>query len=173
MTNLTVLDAALAGNIYFNIHSTTFPAGEVRGQLTLVADNRSPAGVGTVTFSAILNGENEVQTPPVVTDANGTGTVTFSIAADGSVTYSSTIELTDFDVARLTVGHLHQAPAGTNGPVVVDLLDDARDDGAIEGNLIEGDNFVLEAASFGVVESRASLRSMPTPWVRPSRRVRT
>ncbi|MBA4081196.1 MAG: hypothetical protein C0496_08020, partial [Erythrobacter sp.] len=153
MTNLTVLDAALAGNIYFNIHSTTFPAGEVRGQLTLVADNRSPAGVGTVTFSAILNGENEVQTPPVITDANGTGTVTFTIAAEGSVTYSSTIELTDFDVARLTVGHLHQAPAGTNGPVVVDLLDDARDDGAIEGNLIEGDNFVLDAASFGVVES--------------------
>ncbi len=150
VTSQAVVDAADEGNIYFNIHTTTFPAGEVRGNLTLVEDNRDANGVGSVTFSAILNGENEVQDPAVVTDAQGTGTVTFTIAADGSVTYTTNIEITGLDAATLTVGHFHEAPEGANGPVVVDILADARADGSIEGSLLNGDLFQFDAGDLGI-----------------------
>ena len=155
-TSQAVVDAADAGNIYFNIHSSNFPAGEVRGNLTLVEDNRDHNGVGTVTFSAILNGENEVQDPAVVTDAEGTGTVTFTIDADGNVTYSTEIEIENFDVSTLTVGHFHEAPAGSNGPVVVDILADARVDGSIEGNNVGGDTFTFDAGDLGVEDVLAT-----------------
>jgi CHRD domain/PEP-CTERM motif len=34
-------DAMLAGNFYFNIHTSTFPAGEIRGQLNVVPEPAS------------------------------------------------------------------------------------------------------------------------------------
>jgi len=147
-TSQAVVDAADAGNIYFNIHSVNAPAGEVRGQLDVAEDNRNADGVGSVTYTATLTGAAEV--PPVDTEATGTGTVTFTIAEDGTVTYTTEIEIANFDVDTLTVGHFHEAPAGSNGPVVVDILADARTDGAIEGANLDGDTFTLNAADFGV-----------------------
>ena len=150
-TSASVLSEAEAGNIYFNIHSTNFPAGEVRGQLELSEDDRNADGVGSVTFTAILNGLQEVQDPPVETNAEGVGSVTFTVAENGSVSYSTTIDIENFDVSTLTVGHLHNAPAGQNGPVVVDILADARAAaGEIEGTFEDGDAYVLDAADFGV-----------------------
>ncbi|MEO0818451.1 MAG: CHRD domain-containing protein [Pseudomonadota bacterium] len=150
-TDASVVSEAEAGNIYFNIHSSNFPAGEVRGQLELESDARDASGYGTVTFTAILNGLQEVQDPPVDTDAEGVGTVTFDIAPDGTVTYSATVDIENFDVSTLTVGHLHNAPAGENGPVVVDLLADARSPaGSIDGANEGGDVYSLNAADFGV-----------------------
>ncbi|MEL6569253.1 MAG: CHRD domain-containing protein [Pseudomonadota bacterium] len=150
-TDASVVSEAEAGNIYFNIHSSNFPAGEVRGQLELESDARDASGYGTVTFTAILNGLQEVQDPPVDTDAEGVGTVTFDIAPDGTVTYSATVDIENFDVSTLTVGHLHNAPAGENGPVVVDLLADAQAPaGSIDGANEGGDVYSLNAADFGV-----------------------
>ena len=150
-TDASVVSEAEAGNIYFNIHSSNFPAGEVRGQLELESDGRDASGYGTVTFTAILNGLQEVQDPPVDTDAEGVGTVTFDIAPDGTVTYSATVDIENFDVSTLTVGHLHNAPVGQNGPVVVDLLADARaPGGSIDGANEGGDLYSLNAADFGV-----------------------
>lgn len=146
-TTSAVLNAALAGNIYFNVHSTAFPGGEVRGQLALVSDQRVAGGTGTVTFSSILSGANEV--PAVVTKANGVGTITFTVAPGGAVSYTSQLDLRDFDVARLTSGHLHQGATGANGPVVQDLLVNARANGQISGQ-VEADRYEFNASDYGI-----------------------
>jgi hypothetical protein len=69
-------------------------------------------------FEAALSGDQEVATPPVVTDLSGRIRLRFDPA----------LGALDFDVRlsppenQLLAGHLHCGPAGTNGPVVVDLL---------------------------------------------------
>ena len=60
-----------------------------------------------------LTGSNEV--PAVTTPASGSGAI--SIAADGSVTGSITVT-----GMNPTMGHIHQAAAGVNGPVIVPLV---------------------------------------------------
>lgn len=128
-----VLTAALNGEIYFNAHSTDFPAGENRGQLVLLQDNRDANGEGTVVFGARLDGDQEVQDPPVETDATGQGQVTFTTDANGVVTgYEVSVTVRGVTLNELTVFHLHEAPAGSNGPVVVDLLRDAGIDPATD-----------------------------------------
>jgi len=62
--------------------------------------------------SVVLTGKQEV--PPVTTSARGTGTI--AIGADHSV--SGTI--TTSGIAG-TMAHIHEAPAGKNGPVIIPL----------------------------------------------------
>ena len=59
-----------------------------------------------------LSGDQEI--PPVTTSASGTGTIT--IAADKSVSGSVTIS-----GMSVTVAHVHEAAASTNGPIVFPL----------------------------------------------------
>lgn len=59
-----------------------------------------------------LSGANEV--PPVMTSASGGGMIT--VGDDGSVSGS----VTTTGVAG-TAAHIHEAPAGKNGPVIVPL----------------------------------------------------
>jgi hypothetical protein len=54
------------------------------------------------------------QNPPVTTSASGGGTIT--VAADKSVSGSITTK-----GIEATVAHIHMAPAGTNGPVIIPL----------------------------------------------------
>lgn len=69
-------------------------------------------GVPT-TFTVPLSGAQEV--PPVTTTASGTGTLTFN-PANRLITYDvTTTGLTG------TAAHIHQAPAGVNGPIIVGL----------------------------------------------------
>lgn len=63
-----------------------------------------------------LNGDQEV--PPVTTSATGTGTI--SVAPDGAVAGS----VTTTGVAG-TMAHIHMAPPGKNGPVIVPLVKSA------------------------------------------------
>jgi CHRD domain-containing protein len=60
-----------------------------------------------------LSGNQEI--PPVATSASGTGTIT--VNADRSVIGNATI--TGMSV---TVAHIHEAVAGTNGSIVVPLI---------------------------------------------------
>lgn len=81
-------------------------------------------------FRAILSGANEV--PPVTTAASGDAT--FTLSADGlTLNYVLTVSgLTD-----ITASHIHLAPAGTNGPVVVTLFIGPKP-GAFSGILAQG-----------------------------------
>ncbi|MEL6929863.1 MAG: spondin domain-containing protein, partial [Cyanobacteria bacterium J06600_6] len=134
-----ILAEAIAGNLYYNFHTSDFGAGEVRGQLELVEDERDDDGEGEVVFTSVLNGEQEAQAEPVITDANGTATTTFTVEEDGSIEYSVDLSLTGLNQADLlpvNIGngtlspiHLHNAPAGENGPVVVDIFTDAGTEG--------------------------------------------
>jgi len=99
--------------LYFNVHSTQVPAGLVRGQL-----NKSLEMVADVA----LSGANEV--PPVVTTA--TGIALLRLTSDKKL-YSK-VTVTNLEVGdTLRFAHIHEAAAGANGPVIVDLCATAAD----------------------------------------------
>ena len=103
---LTAAQAASfnAGNLYFNVHSSANPGGEIRGQIV-----PATIKVGTAT----LTGENEV--PPVTTDAKGSG-----IMALNSVTQLVNGGVSTTGIVG-TAAHVHAAAAGVNGSVIVPL----------------------------------------------------
>ncbi len=106
--------ASLArGKLYVNVHTPANPGGEIRGQLI-------PPGVRLV--QTAMAGENEV--PPVTTTATGKASTTVDLVA-GTVTIH--VHATGVDDA--TAAHIHRAPSGTNGPVIVPLARDAADPG--------------------------------------------
>jgi hypothetical protein len=59
-----------------------------------------------------LSGNQEI--PPVTTSGSGTGT--FNVGEDKSV--SGTVTVSGLAV---TVAHIHEAPAGSNGPIIIPL----------------------------------------------------
>jgi hypothetical protein len=70
------------------------------------------AGDGGRTVTVVLAGSQEV--PPVVGAGSGTGAI--KVAADRSVSGSVTTS-----GVNGTAAHIHQAPAGQNGPVIIPL----------------------------------------------------
>ena len=109
----------LSGNLYVNVHSTTFGSGEIRGQV------RVDYGVG---FSANLDGAQE--NPPVTTTATGTGSFTLKSSSSGTVTeleYHITVAGLSGSIAA---AHFHNAATGTNGGIVRDI--------SFNGNTAEG-----------------------------------
>lgn len=46
-------DALMAGNVYMNVHSTAFPGGEIRGQLTVVPEPETVA-LAILGFGALI-----------------------------------------------------------------------------------------------------------------------
>jgi len=121
---------AVAGNIYFNIHTSEFTSGEIRGQLGVVSDVTDADGVRTIVLEGGLDAAQE---PNDASDSSATGfaTLTITVATDGTVTYSSTLDVEGIAPSELiSLGavsaiHLHNAPAGENGPVVQDFIVDA------------------------------------------------
>lgn len=59
-----------------------------------------------------LSGNQEI--PPVTTSASGTGTIT--VGADKSVSGHATTS-----GVSVTAAHIHEAPSGKNGPIVIPL----------------------------------------------------
>lgn len=98
--------AALRNNqLYLNIHTGANPGGEIRGQVIFPP----------VPVTVDLSGSQEV--PPVTTTAGGIANIALDIntgAVNGIVTFSGLS-------GPAAAAHFHQAPAGTNGSVVIPL----------------------------------------------------
>jgi hypothetical protein len=123
---LTVSDPAIAdalradpASFYLNLHTKEFAGGAVRGQLSKLNHPEDLLGLlqGGVE-KAFLSGDQEVPVAggPAVGDPTARA-VAFIKAHDNQVSYS-------FAWLGLnpTLGHIHKAPFGANGPVVVPLF---------------------------------------------------
>lgn len=92
---------------YINVHTTTFPGGEIRGQLT--------ANTGTATsWAGELRGSNEV--PP--NSSTAVGAFWVSLDVNNNLTY----EVHAGNLANITASHIHRGAAGVNGPIVINLV---------------------------------------------------
>jgi hypothetical protein len=92
---------------------TLIRALAMTGALAIVAGCNSMSGSmsdSMYTQTVTLSGSNEV--PPVSTSATGTATVT--IKPDHSVVVKESVS-----GMTATASHIHEAAAGTNGPVIV------------------------------------------------------
>ena len=105
------LESLRAGSLYFNVHTPAYPAGEVRGQI-------APDGVEIIHVS--LSGMQEV--PPVATAAKATGGVTLD-----SETAAIELHITGAELDDAAAAHVHQAFAGANGGVLIELEQDPND----------------------------------------------
>jgi hypothetical protein len=98
------------GKLYFNIHSTTNPDGDLRGQT-------EAAGIDVV--RTVLDGSQEV--PAVVTAASGVGYTTVN-EVDGSI--EANVRTSG---VTATASHIHEAATGANGGVALGLTQDSTD----------------------------------------------
>lgn len=95
--------------------SKTLRVASATAMVLLAAACSSMGGMGggiTEKTSAALSGAEEV--PPVSTSASGRSTI--SVASDRSV--SGAVIVTGMEP---TAAHIHRAPKGSNGPVIVPL----------------------------------------------------
>ncbi|MEM9231436.1 MAG: CHRD domain-containing protein, partial [Pseudomonadota bacterium] len=125
------VEEALAGNLYYNVHTADFPGGEIRGQLFVVSD----IGDGHDRVIELAGALDASQEPGPTSDSEATGeaTLTITFNAQGEVIYSSDLSVTGLNEDDLQTPvpgvvsaiHLHNAPAGVNGPIVQDTLVDA------------------------------------------------
>ncbi len=99
----TLLAELLAGNLYVNVHTSTNPGGEIRGQVL--------SGVA-INFAANLDGSQE--NPPVTTNAAGVGTYTLNASGQELAYNVSYVGLS----SNFSAAHFHNAGRGVNGPVV-------------------------------------------------------
>jgi hypothetical protein len=81
------------------------------GALTVSIGGYS-ASVPGAEVKVTLSGDQEI--PPVTTSASGSGTIT--VGEDKSVSGKVTIS-----GMTALVAHIHEAPAGTNGPIIIPL----------------------------------------------------
>ncbi len=84
----------------------------------------------TEAFSATLSGGEEV--PPV--DTTASGIASFTLIGGESIKYA--VNVTGMD--KITAAHIHNAPKGENGEVVVTLFKADTPTGQISGSLTNG-----------------------------------
>lgn len=124
-------------------------------------------------FQALLSGANEVG---VVGDADGFGTALLTIDYHtGQIDY----EISFGNLSNVTAAHIHMAPAGSNGPVVVNFGAPAGTpgNGVLKGSVVDTDAFnitELTASNFyvnlhsstnpgGAIRGQLTLAPVPEP----------
>jgi trimeric autotransporter adhesin len=118
----------MSGNYYVNVHTTTNPAGEIRGQI---------GGFMPPThFTASLSGDEEV--PPVSTQASGDAHFMLDDGA-GYRRLHYTLSVSE-TLTTVTMAHIHTGWPGQNGPVIVTLFN------AAGGGVLDPDNPVQDSA---------------------------
>ncbi|MBI2417935.1 MAG: CHRD domain-containing protein [Ignavibacteriales bacterium] len=98
----SLIGYALRGGLYANIHTSTNPGGEIRGQI------RPSIGIA---FQSNPSGINEV--PSVLTNGRGAGSLIYSPELN-SLRYRFTVAGLS---ANLTASHIHYGQVGTSGGV--------------------------------------------------------
>ena len=101
-----VINLLLRGETYLNIHTDSYPAGEVRGQVYRLAREG---------YTALLTGGQ--QSPIVVTDGYGAGIVSI----DRDLTNAHFMFVIGDLPGDLTAAHFHTAAAGESGDVIYNL----------------------------------------------------
>jgi len=112
------------GQTYVNVHSAEFPAGELRGQISVVRPNDNG------NYTTQLTGDQEVH--DVDTKARGVGIFRFN---NDNTAVSFKVNVAQLE--NVLFAHIHLAPRGVNGPVVVTLKAD-RIDGRVNGVYAQG-----------------------------------
>ena len=113
-------------NVYVNIHTATFPSGEIRANVTRGSNffqelPIDPRFSSELLFATKLTGANEV--PSVTTDAIGVASFLLNENRDAISVNVSTNGLS----GDITGIHIHKAAAGSNGDVVFDLTSAIQD----------------------------------------------
>ena len=120
---------------------------------------RSPNAPALDHFHATASGREEV--PP--NDSRGRGTATFKLSDDGT---AISYRLIVANIENVTQAHIHIAPPGVNGPVVVFLFGfvagGVTENGLLaEGTITQADLIARPAIGFGgtMAELLAAMRS--------------
>jgi len=147
------VEALLRGEVYMNIHTSAYPNGELRGQLSTTARTQ-------LAFEVWLDGAQQV--PPISTMARGVGkfwlsasvdTLWWDIYADG---LSSTI----------TGVHLHRGAVGASGDVLLDLSASVQQNGWIRGSSTSVSSALIAALLSGQVYVNIHTANNPNGEIR-------
>lgn len=122
--NKALLAAIHSYGIYINVHTTSNPGGEIRGQVFTETD---------LHFSATMTGANEV--PPVTTTATGLGSFVLNYTAT-KLEYKVLVAGLS---GPITAAHLHYGEVGKAGPVIYPLTFTGN---TLSGTLDVSDDFV-------------------------------
>jgi hypothetical protein len=117
-----------SGDAYVNVHTSSHPGGEIRGQVTS----------GDEGFKAALTGTGEVLTPGWSSTPGtslATGRAVFWIDEDGG---ALRFRLEVHNITGVVASHIHLNGAGVNGPVVAFLFNPATPTGTVNGLLAQG-----------------------------------
>jgi hypothetical protein len=112
--------------------NTRFVGAAAALVLLLAVGFATVSAQGSRRFSAQLTGSQEIQDPDVVTDA--TGQAEFRVRSQGS---ELTFTISVSGLENVQAAHLHLAPAGQNGMIVVGLFASDKP-GPVDGVLAEG-----------------------------------